>query len=259
MTRLMLGLLVGACALGDCHGQASSPTAPVPVLAELFTSEGCNSCPPADTILEMLSKEQPVPGVYVVGMSEHVTYWDRLGWKDPFGNARFTERQNMYAYRFNLDGPFTPQVVVDGTTQMIGSDSAKLKAALMDAGRAPKPQLNVTASINEQGALAAFGSGAGLQAGAAENAEMLWAVTEDALTVDVKRGENAKRTLRHSGVVRTLIARKINAAGAADGMREVIPMRSEWKREHLRLVAFVQAPKSKRVLSVGWAPVPARQ
>ena len=107
--------------------------------------------------------------------------------------------------------------------------------------------------------MAAFASGAGLQAAATENAELLWAVTEDALTVDVKRGENARRTLRHSGVVRTLIARKINAASVTDGMSEVIPLRSEWKRERLRLVAFVQSTKSKGVLSLGWAPVPAGQ
>ena len=204
MPRLILGLFVAAVSFAGLHGQVPAPTEPVPVLAELFTSEGCNSCPPADSILEMLSREQPIPGVYVVGLSEHVTYWDGLGWRDPFGSSRFTERQNMYALRFNLDGPFTPQVVVDGAYQVVGSDTAKLRTALIDAARAPKPRLVVGAAINAQGALVASASGPGLQA----DSELLWAVTEDALTVDVTRGENANRTLRHSGVVRTLIARR---------------------------------------------------
>src|SRR5688500_6073995 len=100
--------LLSAFAPAYAHAQTGQP---VPVVAELFTSEGCNSCPPADRLLELLSKQQPIQGVYVVALSEHVTYWDRLGWKDPFGSQKFTARQNMYAFHFNLDGPFTPQVV----------------------------------------------------------------------------------------------------------------------------------------------------
>jgi hypothetical protein len=226
------------------------------VLAELFTSEGCNSCPPADHILELLSREQPADGVYVVAMSEHVTYWDHQGWKDPFGSTRFTDRQNMYGALLKLRSVYTPQLVIDGSAQLVGSDAAALKLALAAAGATPKPRLHVDARVSENGALSASATGAGLQAGAAELSDLLWAVTEDDLVVDVKRGENANRTLRHSGVVRALQSRKIDPAQVAT-MSTVIPLRSEWKRERLRVVAFVQSTRSKRVLSIGWADVPA--
>ncbi len=238
--------------------QLPADTERTPVLAELFTSEGCNSCPPADRILEMLSKEQPVDGVYIVAMSEHVTYWDHQGWKDPFGSQRYTQRQNAYGARFKIESVYTPQLIVDGTTQLVGSDTAALKRALADAAGKPKPRLNVEAALTADGALSGSVSGPGLEAGLAEGAELLWAVTEDDLVVEVKRGENANRTLRHSGVVRTLAAKKIEAA-ASTPVSAIIPLPPEWKREHLRLVAFVQSAKTRRVLSVGWARVPAER
>jgi hypothetical protein len=228
----------------------------VPVLAELFTSEGCNSCPPADQLLERLSKEQPIGGVYLVALSEHVTYWDHQGWKDPFGSSRSTERQNMYGFRFHLDGVFTPQLVIDGSAQMIGSDGAAIKVAIAQAAQAPKPPLTVEVSLTDKG-LTASASGPGLALGSTEGAELLWAVTEDNLVVDVKRGENANRTMRHSGVVRSLSAIKIDSKNASMLTSGVIPLRSEWRREHLRVVAFVQSVKTKRVISIGWARLPA--
>lgn len=254
MSRPILGVLIAA-AISLSAGAQGRPGdhERVAVLAELFTSEGCNSCPPADRLLEMLSLEQPVDGVYVVAMSEHVTYWDHQGWKDPFGSSRFTERQNIYARRFRLEGAYTPQLVIDGGAQMVGSDTEKLKQALADVARAPKPRLVVDAVVTAD-ELSAAASGPGLAAGVAEGADLLWAVTEDHLVVDVKRGENAKRTLGHSGVVRNLTSRKIAAGGA---MTASIRLRPDWKREHLRVVAFVQSTKTKRVLSVGWTRLPA--
>ena len=99
----------------------SQPQSRVPVLAELFTSEGCNSCPPADDLLAIFLDEQPVDGVYVVPLSEHVTYWDHQGWKDPFGSPQFTTRQQQYGLRFNLDSIYTPPLVIDGTREFVGS------------------------------------------------------------------------------------------------------------------------------------------
>lgn len=257
MTRLILGLLavLVAAPTGGAQGQNPGGDGRVPVLAELFTAEGCSSCPPADRLLEMIAKEQPLEGVYVVALSEHVTYWDHQGWKDPFGSSQFTARQNKYGYRFNLDSIFTPQLVIDGRIQMVGSDAAQLKIALAESARTPKPQLVVEAIVNERGSLTASASGPGLDAGVVGQAELLWAVTEDDLTVDVKRGENAQRTLRHFGVVRTLVARKIDRPTASP-LTAVIPLRPEWKRENLRLVAFVQSTNSGRVLSVGWSRLP---
>lgn len=226
----------------------------VPVLAELFTSEGCNSCPPADQLVELLGKEQPLRGVYVVAMSEHVTYWDHQGWKDPFGNLRYTNRQNMYGLKLDVPSVFTPQVVIDGVSQVVGSDKPALERGLIEAARSPKPVLTVAIALTDKG-VTGSASGPGLEAGAADGAELLWAVTEDNLAVDVKRGENAKRTLRHSGVVRALVARKIEPGQAVTS--PIIPLKPDWNREHLRLIAFVQSTKTKRVLSIGWVRVPS--
>ena len=135
--------------VGVADAQAPADANRTPVLAELFTSEGCNSCPPADRILEFLSKEQPIDGVYVVAMSEHVTYWDHQGWKDPFGSQRFTERQNMYGNRLKLAGVYTPQLVIDGTSQLVGSDTATAAraggAAEPETGSWSKPRSPPTA------------------------------------------------------------------------------------------------------------------
>jgi hypothetical protein len=237
-------------------GMGAQAPEPTPVLVELFTSEGCNSCPPADRILETLSKEQPMDGVYIVAMSEHVTYWDHQGWRDPFGSQRFTQRQNNYGTSLKLAGVYTPQLVIDGTTELVGSDAAKLKVALASAAARPKPRLTVEAALTANGAVTGSVSGTGLEAASSEATELLWALTEDDLIVEVKRGENANRTLRHSGVVRTLIARKYDPSNAAL-TSATIPLQREWKREHLRLVAFVQSVKTRRVLSIGWARVPA--
>ncbi len=242
---------------GRAGTQAPAGADRVPILAELFTSEGCHSCPPADRLLEVLSKEQPIANVYVVTVSEHVTYFDHLGWKDPFGSSRFTDRQNRYAFRFKLAGSYTPQLVIDGTTQPVGSDEGRVRRALADAARTPKPQLTVEALPTEDGALLAAVSGPGLQAGAVERPELAWIVTEDGLVVDVKRGENAKRTLRHSGVARVLTSRKVEPTTASGIVTATIRLRPEWKRENLRLVAFVQSTKTGRVLSVGWTQVAA--
>jgi hypothetical protein len=258
MTRLMLAFLsmLAAAPTGVAQVRAPGEDRRVPVLAELFTAEGCSSCPPADRLLAMVAKEQPVEGAYVIVLSEHVTYWDNRGWKDPFGSPRFTERQNKYGYRFNLDSVFTPQLVIDGRIQMVGSDADQFRKALSDAVRTPKPELIVEATFDEKGAVVASASGPGLQAGFAESAELLWAITEDDLIVDVTRGENAKRRLEHSGVVRTLIARKIDSRQMPSATA-VIRLEPDWKRASLRVVAFVQSTKSGRVLSAGWSKLPA--
>src|SRR5580704_490614 len=119
-------------------------SAPTPVVVELFTSEGCSSCPPADLLLRRLEKEQPVPGVEVIPLSEHVDYWNQLGWKDPFSSGRFTDRQRQYADVFHKDGPYTPQMVVDGAPEFVGSDGPRALKTIAEAARRPKASVTLS-------------------------------------------------------------------------------------------------------------------
>src|SRR5260221_13852506 len=110
-------LLVAALALGALRPSAAPATS---VVVELFTSEGCESCPPADVLLQQLASAQPVAGVQIIPLSLHVDYWDQLGWKDRFSSAALTNRQRIYGARFNADHIYTPQMVVDGRAAFVG-------------------------------------------------------------------------------------------------------------------------------------------
>ena len=170
-----------------------------PVLVELFTSEGCSDCPPADTLLEKLDKEQPIAGMHAIVLSEHVTYWDRQGWRDPFSMDEMTERQQAYAARFGLRDVYTPQMVVDGTAQFVGSNAQALLAALQAASERLKQPLSIENARWDHGMVGFSVHGAGTPG------ERLVAVlAADATHTEVTRGENAGRTLHHVAVVRAI-------------------------------------------------------
>src|SRR6266853_757817 len=119
----------------------------VPVIVELFTSEGCSSCPPADTLLSRLDRAQPVAGAQIIALEEHVDYWNNLGWVDPFSAPQYRVRQNDYAQRFFIESVFTPQMVVNGQAQFTGNDGNR---ALQEIGRAPAPgvQVDLRTAVN---------------------------------------------------------------------------------------------------------------
>lgn len=121
----------------------SSGAAVAPVLVELFTSEGCSDCPPADALLSKLQKTQPVPGANVIILEEHVDYWDRLGWKDPFSSAAMTTRQAEYADAHGGQQVYTPQMVVDGQAEFVGSSAGNATAAISFAAAVRKPAINL--------------------------------------------------------------------------------------------------------------------
>jgi len=218
---------------------AASP--PVPVLVELFTSEGCSSCPPADAVLARLIKAQPVPGATVVGLSEHVDYWNSLGWNDPFSDALFTQRQEDYAGVVARGRVYTPQIVVGGSADVLGSNESAVRAAVARAAAGPHGALR----LERRGKSVHV---AGQDFPAHGDAHVLVAVVEDGLSDKVLRGENEGRTLSHSAVVRSL-----NRIGLAAGPSFELDFQPSldpaWKAP--RIVAFVQELKSRKVLAAG--------
>jgi hypothetical protein len=174
-----------------------------PVVVELFTSEGCSSCPPADALLAKLDKEQPVAGAEILVLEEHVDYWEELGWHDRFSSHVFTERQNGYGRRFNLPDVYTPEMVVDGAVEFVGNDSAKALKAIGQPAHGEKIALVMTDILKENGRVTGAVSaahGAGLGKG-----DLYAALVDASATTIVKGGENGGRTLRHVGVVRSLV------------------------------------------------------
>ena len=115
-----------------------------PVIVELFTSEGCSSCPPADAVLAQLQQTQPVAGAEVIALSEHVDYWNYIGWTDPFSSSAFSARQETYARTFGQqDNVYTPQMIVDGQTEFNGSAMNKAREAIAKAARSPKADVRI--------------------------------------------------------------------------------------------------------------------
>lgn len=222
-------------------GSASRPLPdkPVPVVVELFTSEGCSSCPPADEVLAGLEKTQPVPGALVVPLAYHVDYWDELGWPDPFAAPAFTSRQHTYAVRGRM---YTPQAVVDGRTELVGSNARGLQHAIEQAALETHVPVQIAVRSSAETIEASVHVGQlprGPSGGSASDAVVLVAVTQARATVAVPRGENAGRTLRHTAVVRQLeSAGTVPFAGGDARVSIRIPYNAP--RAELRVVAFVQ-------------------
>ena len=225
-----------------------------PVLVELFTSEGCSSCPPADSLLSRLGRVQRVPGAEIIVLEEHVDYWDRLGWKDPFSSAAMSARQSEYGAALGGREIYTPQMIVDGRTEFVGSDEGDALRAIRAASATPKPAVHLAWAGDDALAIQVEPLTNGTRG---EAPQVYLAVAESMLHSDVKRGENAGRGLEHDGVVRQLIAVGKTETGST-GFSSTVPVRgaSEWKRANLRAIVFVQEPHSRRVLAAAAIPFP---
>ena len=241
---------------------AAPDAASTPVLVELFTSEGCSSCPPADALLAQLGRTQPVHGADIIALEEHVDYWDSLGWKDPFSSEVATDRQNEYGSAFGDAQVYTPQMVVDGRTQFVGSSDSDALRAIGAASRTPKPAIQLSWQKNDSLSIHVDPQGSAnnpAQHTAQENDQRLFlVVAENRLHSDVKRGENAGRALEHDGVVRQLLpAGKIDNAAA--GFSSTVPVHfdRDWNRANLRAVVFVQERRTRHIIAVAAIPFPS--
>ncbi|MEM8994890.1 MAG: DUF1223 domain-containing protein [Acidobacteriota bacterium] len=218
-----------------------------PVVVELFTSQGCSSCPPADRLFSRLEGD-------VIPLAFHVDYWNHLGWRDPFSDPRWSERQRRYGATFERGYVYTPQLVVNGRAEAVGSDRRRVRAMLDEAvARAPRATVELAVEPRRDG-LAVAVDGV-LDAAAERPAALLVAVTEGDFSVDVKSGENARRTLRHRHVVRELREVGRVAPGEPAAQALVIPVDPEWNRRRVQVVAFVQDPVTLEIHgAASWSP-----
>lgn len=242
-------LALSAAAL-ICRAADTDP-ARVPVLLELFTSEGCSSCPPADRLLEALDQKQPVAGADLIVLSEHVDYWDRLGWKDPFSSAQNTVRQQDYTNRYKLDGVYTPQLVVDGRYGVVGSDRREASSAIQKAIRERKVPIAISNVIRDGSRITALIEVPSVDRNFKERRGILYvALADNREESHVAHGENAGRSLAHVAVTRLLkIVGKIDL-DSAFAHEIALPVQSGWGARGSRIVAFIQNADSGHVLGV---------
>ncbi len=243
---LLAGLMAATAAAQTPTAPPAAPSERV-VLVELFTSEGCSSCPPADQLLRQIDGTRLSSGVRMIVVSEHVTYWDHLGWKDPFSAETMTARQNAYGDRFHLDSVYTPQMVVNGETELVGGNGPKLQKAVETAHAADAMALRIGGVTVSGDSVAATISLDGVVP--AHGAELFAAIAEDETTQRVKGGENSGRTLAHASVARAMVrVAKVRAAGDSP-LKLTLPPADAGTRRHL--VVWAQEPGLGRVLAVG--------
>jgi hypothetical protein len=256
---LVVGLVWMAIPSNTSSAQEQAKSAArIPVVVELFTSEGCSSCPPADALLAKLDAQQPVLGAEIIALEEHVDYWDQLGWRDPFSSAEWTERQRNYAQVFRSGSVYTPQMIVNGATEFVGSHGRQGGEAIESAARQATTTLSITATtVPNKNAAEVTVKVMNLDGARQNDQPEVWlAVTETGLHSAVKGGENSGEDLHHAAVVRKLqrlgpAAPKQGATAAAAmpvfaGVK--VSLDSGWKRENLRVVAFVQERHSLRII-----------
>ncbi|HYX54431.1 MAG TPA: DUF1223 domain-containing protein [Candidatus Limnocylindrales bacterium] len=220
---------------------AAAPPARKAVVVELFTSEGCSSCPPADELLRKLAENSPSDGVEVIPLGFHVDYWNHLGWRDRFSDAAYSKRQEEYARRFRLDGPYTPQTVIDGSSELVGNDKSGLAKAIASAAAQPQPA-DVQLNLSVAGKLAVK-----VLAPQSASGDVWLAITENNLSSQVSAGENIGHTLRHAAVVHEF--RRIGALQNGGFNTDIpIALQKDWKRNDLVISVFVQSAAQGPVL-----------
>ncbi len=228
-----------------------------PVIVELFTSEGCSSCPPADELLQKLEAQQPVAGAEVIALEEHVDYWNHDGWNDPYSSPDWAERQTVYRTIFNQT-EYTPQMIVDGHSQLVGSNGREALVEIEKAAHRVQTPVAINSEKADAHGSQRFTVSVGKLAGntPGDVAEIWLAVTEDGLQSSVNRGENAGQVLHHTATLRSLHkigTADVNAQSVSFEGDSRVKLESRWKPENLHVVVFVQEKKSRIILGAASA------
>jgi hypothetical protein len=269
MSRIRPRVLPGAAALvlillaplalrGAGPERAAPPASGGPVVIELFTSQGCSSCPPADRLLSKIGADPQLAGK-VIPLAFHVDYWDYNGWRDPFSSGRWSGRQQAYARAFRSQRIYTPQLVVGGRAECLGSKEDEVRQRIAEAlSTPPAGTVTVEPSAPEKGKLRVKVS-AKLER-AAQNGQDLWvALYQRRLSTPVKGGENASATLEDDYVVRRLEkALALKAEAGSSGSSEVVlAVDPSWPVRDLGVVAFLQDPRTLAIQGAAAKPLTA--
>lgn len=228
---------------------ASSPGAPRPVLVELFTSEGCSSCPPADDLLRQLNGRTTANGQLIIGLSEHVTYWNDLGWTDPYSQSAYTDRQSAYGHHFNLTGVYTPQAVINGDHEVVGSDANAVLGAIRSEARPSPVTVHIDSASLAGSTLAVTYTISG--SAPAGSIDLFAVIADDMASSHVLHGENSGRLLAHVSVARSMtrIATLKPAATQTQTVELTAPVQQQ-PASGRHIILFAQATFTGRVFSV---------
>jgi hypothetical protein len=217
--------------------EAAAEEGPRPILVELFTSQGCSSCPPADELLRTINESTDVD---VIALSFHVDYWDYIGWRDPFSMPAASQRQRAYAARLAAGRSYTPQLVVHGRAELVGSRSKAARAAIEAANKQSGSQVKLAASVSASGSKQVK---VDLVAdGLAKNDELYAVIYESDLATKVTRGENRGRKINNDYVVRSLVQ--------VEPGRSVLDIKSDWETDNLGVVIFAQDKRTLQIQAV---------
>lgn len=209
-------------ATGALFAAGPEPPRHHPVLVELFTSEGCSSCPPADALLEKLDSPE------VIVLSEHVDYWNDIGWKDQYSSPVYSERQKKYAQQFYLNSVYTPQMVIDGVAEVVGNDNRAVRARIAAAGQREKIPVRMSSTGPDRIRIE-------VDANSNSNADVMLAVASNEAVTDVRSGENGGSKLHHVAVVRSITS--IGTIRNGEVFSKEIPLKQEPGQ---RIIAWVQ-------------------
>jgi len=246
---LFVTIIVSVSFVAAQSASAADSKEPVPILVELFTSEGCSSCPPADLLLQRMDETQPIAGAHLIVLSEHVDYWDHDGWKDPYSSHLFTDRQSAYVGVLGLSTPYTPQMIVDGASVLQNNNAQQAEQVFQKAEAAQKIPVHII-STRVEGTTPPILQ-ARIEVGEnpdKHNADIYLAVALGHAESQVMRGENSGHHLTHVAVVQSLTRIGKLEKGKTFSQDVQVKLQPGTDPANLRVIAFVQQTGPRQVL-----------
>ena len=256
---LQRAIVFAALVGGGLQAAQRPPQEANPVVIELFTAQGCSSCPPADRVLSALGRDEGTRD-RVVPLAFHVDYWNQVGWTDPFGSPRWSARQEAYGRRFGLESVYTPQLVVNGRAELNGGEEQRVREEIaLGMKRSPVARIHLEAAFLEgRPDVMVIAEVEILDRPGASKLDLMVALFENAVVTPVARGENRGRVLHNDFIVRRLETAFSLEGRAGSSRRKELKLRLDpgWRRENLGIAAFLQDPRSMEIHGAVSKPLP---